>query len=759
MFKKSIDQFIEFTAPLRKYPDRVQRAKASLLGGLLFVGGTLYIIFIIIEFALNIQYSSLITASRIATVLAIYAIGWINREGYFNLAFILNGLVPIPVVFWSAVILPIDQGSAIIVLLVTIPLASSVFAGLRTTSFMYLMVSVTGTFFLLVVIRANYADVSIHILSLWLVGGLLVLVAAYRNYLENLRQNDLLKSERRYRTLLETSFEAVCVVRDGVLAEVNDGFAKLFDIPLQQSPLGTSIEKWLVLPQHLKTLVETTFETTPNPLLQKANPQEKVLEVVLRQSDPYGTKKTLFVAIRDITERKHAERLIRQNNEILESRVQERTQELRQEVEERRRVEVALQQERASLARRVEERTAALSLANQELIQAARTKDEFLASMSHELRTPLTGILGISEALLEEIYGTLAPSQIEMLRELETSGQHLLSLINDILDLAKINSGSLSIEREPVNVAELCNAALSLVRPMLAEKNLNIQVDLQVETGELLGDSRRLKQVLVNLLGNAIKFTERAGHVGLSAVRLPQRDAVRITVWDNGIGIPLDAQKNLFQPFVQVDSRLARDYQGTGLGLAIVYNLVQLHGGSVELQSIPGKGSRFSVFLPLIAGGVSHDHPPETTAVSTAQLATQEERTPEKMPLTSRKLAILIVDDNLTTLTMVANYLKAQKIEVAVAISGFEALELLKTFNPGLILMDIQMPGMDGLEAIREIRKMPNFDTTPILALTALVMPGDQERCLLAGATEYISKPVSLKQLLKTIQGLVKPAS
>ncbi len=414
----------------------------------------------------------------------------------------------------------------------------------------------------------------------------------------------------------------------------------------------------------------------------------------------------------------------------------------RQEINERHQAESALVAERSLLARRVAERTADLSSANAELARAARLKDEFLANMSHELRTPLNTILGMSEALQEEVYGELNLKQLQSLHSIEESGRHLLTLINDILDLSKIEVGKLTLEMGPISVSDLCQASLRLVQQAAHKKQLQIEQTLDSTVPILEGDERRLKQILVNLLSNAVKFTPPGGRIGLEVQTNPDQSRVEFTVWDTGIGIAAADMPRLFQPFVQLDSSLAREYSGTGLGLSLVYRMTRLHQGSVSLQSEPGQGSRFTVSLPwdndrvMMGGDAAAVQPP--IPVPTAPLSA----------------TILLAEDNETNIQTYANYLSAKGYQVIIARNGQEVLDSVPICQPDIILMDIQMPHTDGLQVIQRLRQSTVTATLPIIALTALAMPGDRERCLTAGANEYLSKPVALKQLITTIETL-----
>lgn len=415
------------------------------------------------------------------------------------------------------------------------------------------------------------------------------------------------------------------------------------------------------------------------------------------------------------------------------------------DITERRQIETMLHAERALLTQRVAEHTAELSAANAQLARAARLKDEFLASMSHELRTPLNVILGQAEVLLDELYGPLDAKQARAVQMIGESGQHLLALINDILDIAKIEAGKVTLELQPIEVDGVCRASIQLVKQMAQKKALEVHFTSDSTVTIFLADGRRLKQILVNLLSNAIKFTPEGGQIGLEVRGDSDQTAVHFTVWDTGIGIAADEMDRLFQPFVQLDSGLDRQHQGTGLGLSLVRRLADMHGGSISLESKVGRGSRFTVSLPWRT-------PPSLEDTDTA-LTAERRLFPSPMHMSAPSAAtILLVEDNEANIETMADYLIAKGYYVVIARSGNEALVRATEEYPDLILMDIQMPGMDGVEAIRYIRGDPKLAGIPIIALTALAMPGDREHCLQAGATDYVSKPVSLQKLMLLIE-------
>jgi CheY-like chemotaxis protein len=262
-----------------------------------------------------------------------------------------------------------------------------------------------------------------------------------------------------------------------------------------------------------------------------------------------------------------------------------------------------------------------------------------------------------------------------------------------------------------------------------------------------VADPRRIKQILVNLLSNAIKFTPEQGNVELQVRTDPEQELIQFSVIDSGIGVALGDLHKLFQPFTQVDSSLNRQYDGTGLGLALVQKLTDLHGGSVSVESEVGKGSSFTVNLPwdrnmTVSQPATDNDPAQAPA----------ERSQGK----SNHATVLLAEDNMANFLTISEYLRSYGYEVILAHDGLEAINKAEQFQPDIILMDIQMPVRNGLEAISHLRTDHRFELTPIIALTALTMPGDRERCILAGASEYMTKPVRLKVLVKTIEKLLQ---
>lgn len=394
----------------------------------------------------------------------------------------------------------------------------------------------------------------------------------------------------------------------------------------------------------------------------------------------------------------------------------------------------------------------ALQSANEELAKATRMKDEFLANMSHELRTPLSAILGMAEGLQEEIFGALTERQRSSLATIEQSGQHLLQLIDEILDLAKIEAGGIELNLTEVNIMSLCESSLQVVSQAAQQKDLELCLNVHWNLPSIQADEKRLRQVLINLLSNAIKFTPASGTVSLEVRRIEQvtdsNDTVlRISVRDTGLGIDEAQLEAVFQPFVQGDQSLSRGYDGVGLGLALVKRFVGLHAGEVRATSEIGKGSCFTIDLPY-----RHHHSDHRGNKPTEQLVDHGGLSEQS----TQNGKVLLVEDSESVAASVIAYLTSCRFEVRSVSDGISALQVAQEFLPDVILMDIQIPRLDGLETIRKIRQVTALGTTPIIALTGRAMPDDEERCLEAGADRYLSKPAGVKDLVQMITQLLQ---
>jgi signal transduction histidine kinase/DNA-binding response OmpR family regulator/CHASE3 domain sensor protein len=437
--------------------------------------------------------------------------------------------------------------------------------------------------------------------------------------------------------------------------------------------------------------------------------------------DEVGQPLMAIVTMRDITKRKHAEQALMDLNATLERRVAERT-------------------------RQAEE--------------ANRAKSDFLANMSHELRTPLNAIIGFSEMLKDGVFGSLEPRQQGFVTDIFDSGIHLLSLINDILDLSKVEAGAERLEALPVDLAGLLQASLMIVKEKAHKHRIRLDTRLEPALGSALADERKLKQIVFNLLSNAVKFTLEGGAVTLAARRCaraevaidgewpgrmiplppgPDDEFLEITVEDNGVGIEGGELQKLFEPFTQVDNSITREHQGTGLGLSLVRRLAELHGGTVGVASRPGAGSRFSVWLPYR----------ETPAAIPAERTAPE--APARPARPGAPLALVIEDDDRTA-KLIEEQLRGEGFRTMRAATGEEGLVRAAKDRPQLITLDIFLPAMDGWEVMRRLKADPRLVATPVVVIT--ISP-EFDHGLALGARRVLHKPFSREELTATFAGLL----
>ena len=380
----------------------------------------------------------------------------------------------------------------------------------------------------------------------------------------------------------------------------------------------------------------------------------------------------------------------------------------------------------AQLYRRLEQQTAELAVVSQH-------KSEFLASMSHELRTPLNAIIGFSEVLLERMFGDLNERQDEYLRDILSSGRHLLALLNDILDLSKVEAGQMTLEPMQVPVLPLLEGCVGLVRERATRHGLVIQVLVDDDVEDVEADELRLRQVVLNLLTNAVKFTPDRGRIVVRATRVG--DEVEITVADTGVGIPEQDQERIFESFQQGE-RSRGVAEGTGLGLTLTRRIVQLHGGRLWLASEVGRGSTFGFTMP--AG--SRRRP-------MAGPSLQSEGSGRR---------VLVVEDDRPSGELLTVLLEGQGLQVDMAPSGEQALDALASSLPDAVLLDIRLPGVDGWELLTRLRADPETAHLPVLVVSIL---DERSRALALGADDYIVKPVDREVLLSALRrvGLLEP--
>jgi PAS domain S-box-containing protein len=395
---------------------------------------------------------------------------------------------------------------------------------------------------------------------------------------------------------------------------------------------------------------------------------------------------------------------------------------------------------------------------NIELEHASRMKSEFLATMSHELRTPLNAIIGFSEALKDGLMGPMSGSQQEYIGDIFTSGQHLLSLINDILDLSKVEAGMMGVELEVVDLRSLLANSLVIVREKAAAQKVKLVLDSAEDLGLPLLDMRKTKQIVYNLLSNAVKFSGGGGKVTLRARRVPRsavgelpgtwpvhrfplspsllEDFLEISVTDSGIGIAQNDMSRLFQAFSQIDSSLARQFEGTGLGLAMVRQLAELQGGAVAVASEEGQGTRFAVWLPLRAES-------EAACSQRQQLEAAFDGV--------RQGTALVVEDDDRAADLIRLLLEAEGFDVLRAASAEEALELAPRQELSLITLDVQLPGLDGWEFLGRIREDPALARVPVVVIAG---SDDGNLALAGGASAFLHKPITRGQLRTSLDDL-----
>lgn len=477
---------------------------------------------------------------------------------------------------------------------------------------------------------------------------------------------------------------------------------------------------------------------------------------------------TLGITINSISGQMQVQKLLKES-QVFTEELQTQSEELQMQQEELRTLNEQLEEQFKNSEQRnkeLERIKTELEEKNEQIQLASTYKTEFLANMSHELRTPLNSMLILSQLLTDNREGNLTPKQIEFISTIYSSGSDLLNLINEILDLAKVESGKTEIVLDEIRVVELVDFAKNQFQPLAEQKGIRFDRIIQPQLGNLsfYSDVQKTQQVIKNLLSNAFKFTEQ-GSVTLQMRRDEERDELDITVSDTGIGIPKEKQSIIFDAFKQVDGTTSRKYGGTGLGLSITYKIVELLGGRIQVESSEGQGSIFTVSLPLVKNGsISTDIDGKEVA---AGVDTALDQTPHvevfagelrQVPVTESRESlkgkkILLVDDDMRNIYALSTALESYEVNLIFAENGVEGIKMLQEHpDTDLILMDIMMPKMDGYEAMREIRKLTQYENLPIIALTAKAMKQDQEKCLEVGANDYISKPISLEQLLSLIR-------
>ncbi len=580
------------------------------------------------------------------------------------------------------------------------------------------------------------------------------LADSFNNMAKELKSNiSMLKEdEEKYRTLFEASNDAVLIMDTEKFLECNDQTLKIFGCA-REDIIGQSPIKF-------------SPPTQPDGSLSKKSATEKIMaafhgehqrfywqhtrldgstfdaEVSLNPTH-LGNKAVVQAVVQDISERKKAEEKIKEYSRNLEGMVEERTSGLEAAQEAMLNLVEDLNDSKDELEKKALE----LEKMNIKIQEATRLKSQFLANMSHELRTPLNSIIGFTGIILQGIVGELNDEQNKQLNMVYESAKHLLGLINDILDLSKIEAGKIEIIPVQFDVKELIGTVEKMISPMIEEKGLILEVAISEDIpATICNDKNRIKQVLINLLSNATKFTE-TGQISLvvrSSMLVPgssledfkkeELSSIVFSVTDTGIGIKPEHLPNVFDEFKQIEGPLKEKPTGTGLGLAISKNIVEMMGGRICAESEYGKGSRFQFTIPI------------------KEIA-EAKRPPVISPeaLDPNKKLVLTIDDEVEAQEIVKTYLKTEGYEVIQAYNAMEAMELAKKYHPFAITLDIVMPGKDGWDILHELKKDPKTKSIPVICISIL---DNREMGISLGAIEYIVKPINKDQLMEELQRL-----
>ncbi len=570
---------------------------------------------------------------------------------------------------------------------------------------------------------------------------LLGIQAAYA--IEKFRLIEAISETKNYlRNVLDNSADIIVTTdTKGRVVEFNKGASRILGYS-KEEVIGRKAEKFWVQPEERHEILRMLESAgyVSNYETQLIAKDGRVVDVSLTLSYILSSKKGILGTVgisKDITEKKKLERAIEERN--LELR------ELNEKLEEK-----------------VIERTRELEKANRELERSSKLKSQFIATMSHELRTPLNSILGFSELLMDEVFGTLTEKQKRHVTNIHNSGSHLLHLINNILDIAKIESGKMELHYEGFAVRQAISEVETVIRPLVDKKRQELIAKISEGVALIKADKVKFKQILYNLVSNAVKFTPEGGNVFVEADLAGEGDTylarykdicakkegcLRLSVIDTGIGIKKEDHEKIFSEFEQVDSSFSRRYEGTGLGLALTKKLVELHGGDIFVESEEGKGSKFTVVLPLFDLSVVEKE------VRPIEAAREKFEYSLDMPKKRRGEAplILVVEDDASTSEILTLHLAQGGYRVAHVYNGDVAISRIRELKPFAVLLDVMMPGKDGWEILQEVKSDPELKDIPVVMSSVV---DNLELGFALGATDYLVKPVDRASLLKKLSDL-----
>jgi signal transduction histidine kinase/HAMP domain-containing protein/ActR/RegA family two-component response regulator len=492
---------------------------------------------------------------------------------------------------------------------------------------------------------------------------------------------------------------------------------------------------------------------------------------------------TLGVTINTIMTNSRTEGLLEQSQRLT-TQLQERSDELQRQQAELRRSNAELEEKAALLAKQnraievqnfqIEQARRTLEDRAQQLATSSRYKSEFLANMSHELRTPLNSLLVLAKLLAENADGNLTAKQVQFATTVHEAGSDLLQLINDILDLSKVEAGKMDVQPTELSLSTLVEYVHATFRPMAADKDLTFDVEVSPNVpGLLYTDEQRLQQILRNLLSNAVKFTSAGGvllrisrpeGMAFSGPLQGEPEVIAFSVSDTGIGIAEDQLRLIFDAFRQADGTPSRRYGGTGLGLSISRDIARVLGGEIRVDSLPGHGSTFTLFMPIRIRPTGNENepmnPPPGKLDDTAGPAVPPPDTMSVPDDALEGIKLLIVDDDVRNVFALTSVFERCGAEVLYAENGREGIDVLeRNEDIALVLMDVMMPELDGYATTEAIRRMPQFAELPIIAVTAKAMKGDREKTIAAGASDYITKPVDTAHLLAVMRSWLQRAA